>query len=749
MFPSKTTCLIALLCLFFEAAILQAAGHNGEVFDSDSLNRVLTEQPDSEKFTGLLNLSDRLRQQDITKSLELARQALELAAASGNTGLMGLANLKIAELYWMKGVYDKSLAYVLEALNQFEKTGMEKEAAYGCEIAGKIYKVTNNPLQAVGYYKKALDINLRLRQVPEVARLYTGLGSAYVNMDSIDKGLSYYLVAFMIIDSLGMETEKNDLLMQLGDGYFSLEKYGESLKNYYQAAELSEKSGNLFMLAQAKSRIGITYLRMKNLPAAKKYTQESLVLADKIKTFRVAGESYKALAEIYAAEQDFKKAFQYYMHYKDASDSLLNEEKIRQIGELQAKYDMSQKEKEIDWLKEQNINKSRTIKRIALASAMIALLLVFSLIQLFLLVRLYRRTRQLNLRLAQQSKELEDLNDQKDKFFSFVAHNLKNPFSTLMGFSELIVRNSHTKEYDKLDRYAKHILGLSAHVHKILENLLEWSRIQRRSFEYRPESTDVAALVRDVLEMNQKEAERRGIELTCTLPSNLMSFTDKFMVTTILQNLISNAMNFTPSSGKIRVSGHTSGNRVTVSVADTGIGIAADDLPKLFRIDVHPVKIGTAESKGAGLGLVICKELIQRCQGEISIESELSRGTTVTFTLPVKDSHLQADDRKEISEPDVMAELHKDMEKMGQLPEAFVGLCKTSLIPGYNEARSVLSLDRLNKFARDVETAGMQYSIMSFVYFGHHLLTLLHTHQIDKILRFLPEFKKMTDVFID
>jgi signal transduction histidine kinase len=748
MLPSKTTCLISLFCLFFETVNLQAADKTRNVFDKDSINRVLKELPDSAKFTKLMVLSDQVQQQNITESLELARLALEFAESSGNTGLMGTANLKIAELYWFKGIYDKSLAYVLEALKLFEKTGMEKETAYGCEVAGKIYKVTDNPLQAVDYYKKALDINLRLHQVPEVARIYTSMGSAYVNMDSIDKGLSYYLVAFMIIDSLGMETEKNDLLIQLGDGYFRLNKYEESLKNYYQAAALAEKTGNLFIQAQAKSRIGITYLQMKNLPAAKKYAQESLLLAEKIKTFRITGESYKTLAEIYAAEQDYKKAFENYMLYKEASDSLLNEEKIRQIGELQAKYDMSQKEQEIEWLKEQNINKTRTIKRITLASSMIALLLVFSLIQLFLLIRLYRRTRQLNLKLAKQSKELEDLNDQKDKFFSFVAHNLKNPFSTIMGFSELIAKNSHTKEYDKLDRYAKHILGLSVHVHKILENLLEWSRIQRRSFEYRPENTDVAALISDVLEMNQKEAERKEIALTYDLPQNLMSFTDKFMVTTILQNLMSNALNFTPSSGKIHVSAKTDGSKVTVSITDTGIGIAKDDLPKLFRIDVHPVKIGTAESKGAGLGLVICKELIQRCQGDITIESQLSRGTTVIFTLPVKDSNLQADESKAISEPDVMVELKKDMEKIGQLPEEFVQLCKNTLIPGYNEVRSVLSLDRLNKFARDVEAAGMQYNIMSFVYFGHHLLTLLHTHQIDKILRFLPEFKKMTDVFV-
>jgi len=140
--------------------------------------------------------------------------------------------------------------------------------------------------------------------------------------------------------------------------------------------------------------------------------------------------------------------------------------------------------------------------------------------------------------------------------------------------------------------------------------------------------------------------------------------------------------------------------------------------------------------------------LVQRCQGEIAINSQLSRGTTVTFTLPVTNSNLQVEHNKEISQPDVIMELNKDIEKMGQLPEEFIGMCTATLIPSYNEVRSILSLEHLAKFAQDVETAGLQYNILSFVNFGHHLSTLLQTHQIDKILRFLPEFKKMTDAFV-
>jgi len=706
---------------------------------------ILQQCSDSEKISKLLNFSDQHQHNNITLSLDFAKKAFDLAASMKDTALMGRANLKTAELYLLKGLYDKSLAFVLNACRQFEKTGQEDDIAYCCEILGKIYSAIDEPGRAVEYYNKAVDFYKKLDLVADVARNYASIGEVFVSTDSIDKGLSYYLVSLMIIDSLKLDSEKNDLLIRVGDGYLKLQKYEESLKSYYQAMDLAEKSNNLYLLAQVKSRIGKAYFHMNNMPAALKYSRESLLHAGEIKTFRIKAESYKNIANIYATLNNHTKAFEYYIHYKEASDSLMNEEKLKQIGELQAKYDIAQKEKENEWLKQQNTHKTTTIKRITRAVIIIIFLFILTLIQLVMLIRLNKRTRHLNLKLAKQGKELEELNDQKDKFFSFVAHNLKNPFTTIMGFSELIVKSIDAKDYDKIDRYGKHILGLSVHVHKILDNLLEWSRLQRRSFEYKPEKTDLAALIRDVLEMNQKEAQRKAIEISHNLPEDLFAFTDRFMITTVLQNLMSNALNFTPSAGKIHVSVEKTGPQVKISVNDTGIGIAPEDIPKLFRIDTRPAKIGTAESRGSGLGLVICRELIQRCQGEITIDSKLSQGTTVTLTLSVNKDNQHIAGDEEMPQPDVMQKFHHDMERMVKMPEDLIRYCSSSLTPAYHEVRSVLSLDNLAVFARDVENAGQQYNILSFVSFGQYLKILVKTHQIDKILRFLPEFKKMTD----
>ncbi|MBN1414121.1 MAG: tetratricopeptide repeat-containing sensor histidine kinase [Bacteroidales bacterium] len=745
---SKTNFLAALLGLLsFFAGLHQASAIDNTTFN-DSIHQQLQSLPDTLKIIHLLDLSNQYQQSNATASLEFAREALGIAISVNDPKQVGTINLKIAELYLLKGIYDKSMAFLLEALKQFQNSGLEKEEAFCYEVMGSLYNATDNPQQAIAFFNKAITINIEKKRVSDVARNYINLGSVFVGIDSIDKGLSYYLISLMIIDSLDLESEKRDLLIQLGDGYFKLGKYEESLKNYYQAMELAEKNGDLFMLANAKSRIGITYFRLNNMPAATKYSKESIMLTGDLKTFRIAGESYRNLADIYESQQNYKKALEYHIRYKKISDSLLNEEKLLHIGELQAKYDITQKEKENELLKQQNVQKSKKIKRFTIAAFIIINLFILTLIQLIMLVRLNGKTRYLNLKLAEQGKELEELNDQKDKFFSFVAHNLKNPFSTILGFSELLAKNSEEKLYEKIERYSRNIQGLSVHVNKILDNLLEWSRLQRRNFEYKPEKINITNLIRDVLEMNHKEAVRKEIELHYDLPENLAAYADKFMVASILQNLMSNALNFTPSSGKINISGKVCDPQVVISVEDTGIGIAPEDLPKLFRIDVHPAKIGTAESKGAGLGLVICKEMIHRCKGEITIDSKLARGTSVTFTLPVSNDNSKTEDYPDMQQPDFVLETKENIKSFGQLPEGFIDSCISSLMPKYNEVRTVLSVENLSGFARDVENAGRKYNISSFIHYGRYLAALIHLNKVDKILRILPEFKKIVDTFV-
>src|SRR4030042_3415690 len=190
MSPSRTISLIAGFGLFLISAFLPHVQATEKLTSNDSINQVLDALPDSQKITRLLDLSRQYQAGSITESLEFAGQALTIASSAGDTGMMATAKVRVAELYLLKGVYDKSLALLLEALDQFEQTGMEKETAYCCEVIGKIYTATGNPQQPVPSHGKAVTINKKLNRIPDVARNYTCLGSALVRMDRVDTGLT-------------------------------------------------------------------------------------------------------------------------------------------------------------------------------------------------------------------------------------------------------------------------------------------------------------------------------------------------------------------------------------------------------------------------------------------------------------------------------------------------------------------------------------------------------------------------------
>ena len=237
--------------------------------------------------------------------------------------------------------------------------------------------------------------------------------------------------------------------------------------------------------------------------------------------------------------------------------------------------------------------------------------------------------------LKQKNEQLHELNASKDKFFSIISHDLRSPFTVMLGFSQLLEENieSYTKDEIKI-RIQK--LRISAEqLYALLENLLTWSRIQRGVMERNPENVDLAEIIADNLDLFTSKAEQKQLTLKNSVVKETMVHADYNMIDTVIRNLISNAMKFTHSDGTIEVSVHPHNEQyVEVAIIDTGVGIKPEDLSKLFRIDVKYTNVGPAGERGTGLGLNLCKDLVEKNGGKIWVESEIGKGTTFKFTLP-------------------------------------------------------------------------------------------------------------------
>lgn len=248
---------------------------------------------------------------------------------------------------------------------------------------------------------------------------------------------------------------------------------------------------------------------------------------------------------------------------------------------------------------------------------------------------LEQQVRERTAELETQKIELAELNASKDKFFAIISHDLRSPLNALLGFTQTLAHHADTYPPAEVKTRAAKIHKSAESLYALLENLLTWARMQRGLIEYAPEVIDLWELAEDNLALFSTNAEHKEITLHSRVAEQTLTYADYSMVNTVIRNFISNALKFTPAHGRIELSA-TAGNgpSVEVAIADTGVGIPPDIAAALFRIDNRHTTNGTAGEKGTGLGLILCKELVEKNGGKVWVESALGQGTTFRFTLP-------------------------------------------------------------------------------------------------------------------
>ncbi len=238
--------------------------------------------------------------------------------------------------------------------------------------------------------------------------------------------------------------------------------------------------------------------------------------------------------------------------------------------------------------------------------------------------------------LREIERKLEESNATKDKFYSIIAHDLKNPFHGIMGFSNLIINNYDENKYEKIYSYARLINETAHQAYALLENLLNWSRSQTGIIEFKPTEINLKYLIVDILDITSGNSLAKNIKVSYEISENLNILADRNMLSTILQNLVTNAIKFTRESGIIRIVATHISNNILISVIDNGVGIEPERIDRLFKIHGCMSTQGTNNERGTGLGLMLCKEFIEKHGGKIWVESEVGRGSTFKFTIPYK-----------------------------------------------------------------------------------------------------------------
>lgn len=237
-------------------------------------------------------------------------------------------------------------------------------------------------------------------------------------------------------------------------------------------------------------------------------------------------------------------------------------------------------------------------------------------------------------KLEASEKDLKELNATKDKFFSIISHDLKNPFGSLLSVSEMITENYRSASEEEQMSGLQRIRDSIKHSYELLENLLTWSRSQRGRLDFKPTEFNMSRLIQVNVNLHRIQAEEKRIEIGCGMPDDVKAYGDREMINTVVRNLVSNAVKFSEKGDKITIEINRKDKMIEVLVKDEGTGILPDDLKKLFRIDEKFKTNGTANEKGTGLGLILAREFVQKNGGEMIVESIYGQGSTFGFTLP-------------------------------------------------------------------------------------------------------------------
>jgi signal transduction histidine kinase len=652
------------------------------------LERQLAAASPSEKLPLLLRLAEEYASSDPAKGLAYGHQALELAESAANENAQADALLQIAVNHYRRSEYGQSLGFHLRALRLREKIGVPADIGDSLHLIGNVYNFLSDYDQALHYYlralrlreeigdskgasrslqnigtvyfklddyEKALDILHRSLKLKESiddrngqANALQSIGIVYKNLEQYDKALEYYQRSFRMFetmeDTLGLAIAANNLgnlYKEQGDFARAGEYYGKSL-------EYSRQLNNRWGLANTLNNLGDLRLRQADHAAAEERFRAALALAEEIQSQSLLEETYHHLAELAAARRNFVAAYDWYKKYAETRDRIFNEESDKRIAEMQTRYETEKKEKEIALLNKEKDFHLLELERHKTVTNLLILCSLLILVALALLYFRYRTRKRMSRLLGEKNTQLQDLVSKlrasenhlrelvntKDKFFSIIAHDLRGPISTFaQALREL---NKHYDEFTpaEIQDYLSELGAQSRNLHNLLENLLHWSQSQTRRLDYRPEPLGIAEMVGQSVGLLRSHAARKGIRAEFSGDPGLKVYADRNMLAVVLQNLLSNAIKFSPAGGRVRIDSTATNGQVEVAVVDGGVGISPDDLPKLFRLDVHFTRPGTAREKGSGLGLILCKELVEKNGGTIWVESTPGEGSAFRFTLP-------------------------------------------------------------------------------------------------------------------
>ena len=565
---------------------------------------------------------------------------------------LGIAkvNNSIGLIEIKRGNYTKGLQYSLAAIDAFKKRDLKSELVSAYSNLAEAYYNVNDIDNSITFNLKALELQEALKDKSATINSQSNLAKLYSIKREHRKAIEYYE---KVIASIGKNNDsiRGAIFPKLGGEYLKFRDYEKATSYLLQGLQINRRTNNESGLLTTLINLGELNFQQRKFILAEKQLLEAGSLAKNLGNNEELLRQYKLMKDIDSTKKNFAAAFVWQRRYYDLKNQISNENRSINTSTIETtNIDVNTildkpNTVEESLSKNPNNNRSRaTLNRFKLISYL--LLAAFAIVSTFLILIYIKRNSNIkytqdleekNIKIQlqneayqEQTEQLENANNVKDKLFSIVSHDLKDSLSSINGFINLLQEGTLSKE--EFDNLIPELSENANNASLLLYNLLNWSKSQMHSLEPKPSLFDIQEVFEDKVKLVEKRMENKGITL---VDHSLRDFAyaDRSMFEIVVQNLLANALKFCKNGDTITISNHISNGSCIVSIADTGIGISKENMEKLFSNTTFTT-VGTNNEKGTGLGLSICKELIELNNGKIWVESTLNEGSTFYVQLP-------------------------------------------------------------------------------------------------------------------
>ncbi|GAB3343551.1 hypothetical protein GCM10027429_34360 [Marivirga atlantica] len=642
----------------------------------------LNAQPKQVTADWLDDLLNEIEKEDTEKLIEATKINLQESRDIKRYDLESQYLKKLGYIHLLKTKnLELAMEYAVESLSIDERHDYNAQLLFSNMLLASIFKEVDDYYNAAEFTEKALRINRDLNFEALQISLKQQLGDIFVEMAAYEKAQEQYenilayakssrypkleatnwyqiglleqmqnnhqLAINALLNALKIHRRINDLdkeattLLAIGKSYDQMDSYEKALENYKVALNIWRSLDSPLGLAKVYNALGALFNKNKEFQRATANLRYALTNSQKSQNQMLIMESYRLMSLANKGLGKFKEAFEYQELQSALEDFIENEKNDRAILKMQNRYTLGKQQNTIDQLEFNKVQRENELTERTRQNNFLTILIGLSIVILMLILILFITQRKSNTKLKaaneeiqDKNKELEEVNATKDKFFSIISHDLKGPLNSLTSFSGLLMNHTDSLSKEEIQMLAKDLDKSLKNLFALLENLLQWSRSQTGNIEFKKEPFNLTEVLKKNKDLLTKQAGNKQIEIELKQEDPIEVKAHEQSIDTVVRNLVSNAIKFTNERGKIKMGVSEDDTYYYVKVADNGVGMSPKIVDQIFKIDSKHSTQGTAKEKGTGLGLILCKEFVEKNGGTIGVKSKEDKGSMFYFSIP-------------------------------------------------------------------------------------------------------------------